>query len=329
MLTESVAFFLGISILFYCIFAGADFGAGMLECFPGKKAGKDLKPIITRAIGPVWEANHVWLVLAVVILFMGYPKVYQALSIRFHIPFFILLCGVILRGCAFTFRHYDAVQDRSQKYYTRIFELSSFLTPLMLGMIAGATVLDMKVGLGANFYEIYVSPWFNAFSFSVGVFTCILFSFLAAVYLIGETREKTLQAFFVRRAKLLNGLAVVSGVSVFLCAHLEGVELLDRFFDRKLSALCMGVATLLLLPLWMFLTKRSVYLARFTAGSQVAFILFGWFRLKFPSLLSEHTIYSAAAPDKTLVALLTALGVGSLLIFPALFYLLRIFKSEK
>src|ERR671918_2405613 len=115
MWVESIAFFLAVSILLYCLLAGADFGAGILEAFLGDRQREEQRQVITHAIGPVWEANHVWLILAVVILFTGFPKAYSALSITFHIPLTLMLVGIILRGCAFTFRHYDAVRDRSQR----------------------------------------------------------------------------------------------------------------------------------------------------------------------------------------------------------------------
>ena len=105
MLIHSVAFFLGVSLLLYSLFAGADFGAGILEWFTGKNHRKEQQELITHAMGPVWEANHVWIILAVVILFNGFPRAYSQLSISFHIPLTIMLMGIILRGCAFTFRH--------------------------------------------------------------------------------------------------------------------------------------------------------------------------------------------------------------------------------
>src|SRR4029450_7243293 len=140
MLVESIAFFFAVSILFYCLFAGADFGAGILEAFLPSRRRAEQKKVIAHAIGPVWEANHVWLILAVVILFTGFPKAYSVLTITFHIPLTLMLLGIILRGCAFTFRHYDSIRDR-QRYYSAIFVVSSFLTPLMLGVIAGGMLL--------------------------------------------------------------------------------------------------------------------------------------------------------------------------------------------
>ena len=100
MLVESIAFFLAVSILLYCLFAGADFGAGILEAFLGAHRRQEQRAVITHAMGPVWEANHVWLILAVVILFTGFPKAYSALSITFHIPLTVMLIGIVL-GPAF------------------------------------------------------------------------------------------------------------------------------------------------------------------------------------------------------------------------------------
>src|SRR4051812_19542613 len=111
-----VTAFLGLSLVCYCLFGGADFGAGILEIFFLRKGDRhDRRRVIDRALGPVWEANHIWLILMVVILFMGFPKVYARVSVSLHIPLTAMLMGVIARGCSFTFRHYDAVQGRSQK----------------------------------------------------------------------------------------------------------------------------------------------------------------------------------------------------------------------
>jgi hypothetical protein len=206
MWVETIAFFLAISILLYSLLAGADFGAGILEAFAGKDRREEQREIISHAMGPVWEANHVWLILAVVILFMGFPKAFSALSITFHIPLTLMLFGIVLRGCTFTFRHYDAVRDRSHRYYSALFVISSFLTPLMLGVVAGGALLGATAPLEAGFYAGFVRPWANLFCFSVGVFTCVLFAFLAAVYLIGETRDPAMRGIFTSRAMIANAL---------------------------------------------------------------------------------------------------------------------------
>ena len=329
MLIDLAGAFLGISLIFYCLFGGADFGAGLLEIFLGRKDREKQKQIITRAIGPVWEANHVWLILAVVILFNGFPKAYSVLSVTFYIPLTLLLVGIILRGCAFTFGNYDAVKDGSQKYYSLIFRVSGVMVPMILGMIAGGTFLG-KGGSG-DYFSSYITPWLNLFSLSIGLFTCVLFGFLAAVYLIGETTDLKLQKIFASRAKSFNIAAVLAGLLVFASAQTEGLPLAGLFFSKPLSALSMAGATLVLLPLWHGLKSRRLLLLRGSAIALVVFVMVGWFSLQFPVLISAPTgavtLYNSAAPEITLKYLLIALGVGCLMIFPSLFYLFRIFKT--
>jgi cytochrome d ubiquinol oxidase subunit II len=320
--------------LLYGLLAGADFGAGILEAFLGKNHREEQREVVTHAIGPVWEANHMWLILAVVILFVGYPKAYTQASVALHIPLTIMLIGIVLRGCAFTFRHYDAVKDDSQRWYSALFVTSSFLAPFFLGTVAGAVFLG-RISLlpPSNFAEAYVAPWANWFSFSVGAFTCALFAFLAAVYLIGETADFKIQSIFVKRAKWANFLAIVSGIAVFAGAEIDGLNLVEKFWSDPFSLACMILATLSLAPLWSCIRAHRVQTSRILVASQVGLILLGWFKLQFPALIilspadGALNIYNSAAPEATMRFLLYALLAGSALIFPALIYLLIVFKA--
>jgi len=329
MWAEIVGAFLGVSVLLYCLLGGADFGAGILELFRGRNLRDKQQELISHAMGPVWEANHMWLVLAVVILFNGFPKAYAAMAVHFHIPLTLMLLGVILRGCAFTFRSYDAIRDRSQRYYTGVFMIASVLTPLMLGVVAGAMFLGRVPAPGSGFMASYVSPWLNLFSFSVGLLTCVLFAFLAAVYLVGEAHTEELAKLFSKRARAMNIVAVFSGAFVFLSAHLDGMSLSQRFASDPISLSCMALATLILIPLWRCLHRRHARAARFFAALQVSLILLGWVKVQFPVFLPRLTIYDAAAPEATLRFLSGGLIVGIAIIFPALFFLLRVFKGQR
>src|SRR3984885_12971201 len=135
--------YLWASILLYLLLGGADFGAGILELFTSEKNRGITRKTMYRAIGPIWEANHMWLIIAIVILFVGFPAIYTTMSIHLHIPLVIMLMGIIARGTAFAFRNYDAVTDNMQKVYNKIFVYSSFITPLFLGIIAGSAVSGM------------------------------------------------------------------------------------------------------------------------------------------------------------------------------------------
>ena len=137
MLYVVIAFFF-LSVLLYLLLGGADFGAGIVELFTSRKNQEQTRRIAYRAIGPVWEANHMWLIIAIVILFVGFPRIYSLMSTNLHIPLLLMLMGITARGTAFVFRNYDAVKDQMQEVYNKIFIYSSFITPLFLGIIAGA-----------------------------------------------------------------------------------------------------------------------------------------------------------------------------------------------
>src|SRR3989338_421514 len=143
--------FLAVSVFLYCLLAGADFGAGVLELFFPKNDREEYRNLIVKAMGPVWEANHIWLIIVIVILFNGFPKAYAEISIYFHIPLTLMLIGIILRGCSFTFRTYDTLKDQPREMYSRIFSLSSLLTPLMFGIIIGGLMLG-RVDPGSHGY---------------------------------------------------------------------------------------------------------------------------------------------------------------------------------
>ncbi|HEV7621718.1 MAG TPA: cytochrome d ubiquinol oxidase subunit II, partial [Flavisolibacter sp.] len=168
-------FILGISFILYTLLGGADFGAGVVETFTGKREERT----ISNAIAPVWEANHVWLILAVVILFTGFPLVYSSLSLVLHIPLTIALLGIIARGCSFTFRHYDITQEKPHKYYTVLFKISSFITPGFLGIILGAMIRgSITLSTTTGFYEKFIMPWLNPFCFVMGLFSIFIFAYI-------------------------------------------------------------------------------------------------------------------------------------------------------
>lgn len=324
-----VILFLVLSLLAYVLFGGADFGAGIIEIFSSPVS----KKTITHAIAPVWEANHIWLILVVVILFMGFPPIYAQMSLYLHIPLVILLLGIVLRGTAFTFRHYDAIHDRSQTYYSFIFKLSSIVAPLFLGIITGALMLGRIDPEAATFYDAFIAPWFNVFSFVLGVFTCCLFAFLAAVYLIGEAETVLIRSHFLRVARNTNIVTVLAGSLVFMVAEGSGLPLAGMFWNSAGALMAIVLATLSLPVLWWSLIKGHVVLPRLLAGFQTLMILGAWFWEQYPVLLryanGEYLgLLNTAAPDATMRQLGLALIIGSLLILPALFYLMRTFKAK-
>lgn len=325
--------FVGASLLLYVVLGGADYGAGILELLPAGARRERQKELINHAMGPVWEANHMWLIIVVVILFMGFPTAFNAIMTSLHLPVVALLIGIVVRGSAFTFRHYDAVQEpRSQAVYTALFGVSSLWTSFWLGVIA-ASLFRGRVDLDSrDFFEAYVAPWWGVFPTVMGIFTCLIFAFLASLYLVGEAREADLARYFARRAFLLNVLVILGGGAVFAASAAEGGDLLEKFLDSPGALACMVAATLFFGLLWSSTARKSLFLTRAVAASQCALILLGWYILQAPNVMltkeGPMSFYGVAAPEATLFQLNLALIIGSLFIFPSLFYLLKVFKSS-
>ncbi len=328
-MTEIIILVLGISLLLYVLLGGADFGAGIIETFTGRR-GID---VISRAIAPVWEANHVWVILAVVILFNGFPTVYTSISTYLHIPILIVLLGIVLRGSAFTFRYYDTIKDKSHTYYTLFFRLSSILTPFFYGIILGAIMLGKIPGdtSTGSFYDVYMAPWLTWFSVSTGIFVTVLFGWLAAVYLIGETKTNDESAVFVRISRVFYLLLIFSGLLVFGASAIYGITFFNEFLQSPISMGCIALASAIIPFMLRAMRKRSATITRLLAGIQTALIIIGWYAIQFPVMVykandNDLTIYNSRAPESTMYMLFWALLVGIIIIFPAIGYMLKVFK---
>lgn len=324
--------YLFLAVLLYVLLGGADFGAGIIEMFTSDRNKDRTRTMTYRSIGPVWESNHMWLVILVVILFVGFPEIYTTVSTYLHIPVLIMLLGIIARGTAFIFRHYDAVQDRFQYWYNKIFVYSSFITPLFLGMIAGAILQGDINPHASSFYTAYMAPWLNLFCLSVGLFMVALCGFLASIYLIGAALGPFDRKRFVYKAGVTNLLAVVAGALVFLSAWEQHIPLWNWIFGNPVSRYALVAASASLILLWFNLLRGKMHLLRVLAGFQVTMILLSILYHHFPDLLvmKQHpplSLLKNTAPESTLHALGWALLGGSLLILPFLGYLFYRFED--
>jgi cytochrome d ubiquinol oxidase subunit II len=329
-MTEAIITILGISILLYVLLGGADFGAGIVEMAIGKKGTRT----ISKAIAPVWEANHIWIILAIVILFNGFPLAYTVMSTYLHIPLLLMLIGIIIRGTAFSFRYYDVVSGNIHNYYSWFFRISSLLTPFFLGMVLGAIILGRNpANTEGTFTEIFIYPWLNLFTISTGLFLTLLFGWIASVYLIGETEEDAFPL-FARTSLILFSLLIVSGLTVFLAAEYNDLHLFNKFLNSWISLGCVIAATMMIPFMWRNIHRKNVLWTRILAGMETACILVGWFAVQFPVLISRSdgnhlTIWNSQAPATTMYYLLAALIVGIFIIFPAFAYLFKVFKFSQ
>jgi cytochrome d ubiquinol oxidase subunit II len=328
-LADVVAGVLALSLNAYVLFGGADFGGGVWDMLAsGPRQGRQ-REVITHALSPIWEANHVWLILAIVITFTCFPPVYARLGTVLHIPLTLMLIGIVLRGSAFTFRSYETHHDAAQRRWGRIFSSASVITPILLGVSIGA-VASGRVGqeTSGGFVERFVHPWLTPFAFSVGLLALCLFAFLAAVFLTLETRDRDLSEDFRRRA-LAAGVAVFFASALVLLlsgetAPLVRTGLVASPWALPLHLLTGVTAIAVLAALWF----RRYRLARVGVGLQVSLIFWGWAMAQYPFLLPPGlTIANTAAPETTLRLTLIGLAVGIVVLLPSLWYLFQIFKT--
>lgn len=328
-----VMIFLWASILLYILLGGADFGAGIIELFTSRKNKSRTRQTMYHAIGPIWEANHMWLIIAIVILFVGFPVIYTTMSVYLHIPLAIMLLGIIARGTAFAFRHYDAVIDDMQKLYNRIFVYSSFVTPLFLGIIAGSAVSGKIDTEATKFPDAYVFSWLNFFSVSVGLYTVAICGYLAAIYIIGETTEPDEKRRFTVKAFTTTIAAFIAGTLVFIAGYFENVPIFSWVFGNPVSLIAICLAMISLVLQWAFLIKRKTKVLRILAGFQVTMILLAVTIRHYPNivLMKDGTALSLlehAGHEQTIFYLGAALLIGSVFILPALYYLLYSFHRK-
>jgi len=331
-----VLFFLGFSLLLYVLLAGADFGAGIVELFSSKKNQLITKKTAYRVMGPVWEANHIWIIIMIVILWVGFPTFYNVLIISLHIPLTLMLLGITLRGVAFVFRHYDAYKDQSQILYDWMFKISSLFTPIFLGTVFGS-LLSGEISLYSkesiqSFNVLYIQGWFNGFSILVGFFFAALCAFLSSILLIGES-EVMHQKVYIKKALIATITVVLIGFITLTYGFINTVPFVTAFISNELSVLPVITSGFLLYPLWISIKRGMRIYSRFFAGLQVVLILLAAVSPIFPDLIfttsTPISILENIAPDSTISVLGISLIIGGSIILPGLFHLLKSFKMIK
>jgi cytochrome d ubiquinol oxidase subunit II len=324
-LQDALAAILALSLNAYVLFGGADFGGGVWDLLASGPRRSRQREVIAHAIGPIWEANHVWLILAIVLTFSCFPPVYARLGTVLHIPLTLMLVGIVLRGSAFTFRTYDSQHDAAQRRWGRIFSSASVITPVLLGISIGA-VASGRVGQErhGSFADRFIDPWLTPFALSVGLLALILFAFLAAVFLTLETRDRQLSDDFRQRA-LGSGIALFFASALVLllsqgAAPLVRTGLMGSPWALPLHLATGAAAVAVLAALWF----RRYRLARLAVGLQVSLIFWGWAMAQYPYLLPPtYTIAGTAAPESTLKLSLLVLAAGGLVLVPSLRYLFQ------
>ncbi len=332
-----VLFFLFFSLFLYVLLAGADFGGGIIELFSSPKNQEKTKQTIYRVMGPIWEANHIWIIILIVILWIGFPQYFNIFVVYLHIPITLMLLGITIRGLAFIFRHYDAVKGRSQGSYNALFKLGSILSPLFLGVIFGGLV-GGNINLfsenpNLSFKEIYIDGWFNIFSVLIGVFYISLCAFIASNFLIGEADDEDELNLYRKKASYSTIILVFIGLVILAYGYFNEIDFVIDFIENKYSIIAVAISGIVLIPLWKMIKLKRKAWARILAGVQVLLVVSAAMLAHFPDVIitstKEISILDGVAPDSVIQVLGIALLIGGAIILPGLYHLMKSFQLIK
>jgi cytochrome d ubiquinol oxidase subunit II len=318
MLIDTVLVVLFIGITAYAVLGGADFGAGFWDLLAGgPEKGRPQRVLIEKAIGPVWETNHVWLIFVLVVLWTCFPPAYASIASTLYIPLTLVAIGIILRGAGFAMRKLvDPL--RLQRLYGGAFALSSLITPFFLGAVAGA-IASGRIPVG-NAAGNPVTSWLNRVGLLGGTLAVLTCAFVAAVFLAAEAQrreEPELSEGFRSRALVMGvvtGIVALGGIFVL---RSDASALADELLTGRALPLVVLSAVAGLSCMALLWVRRFAW-ARIAAATAVAAIVWGWGAGQYPYLLEGTlTVQQGAAVDATLVATLVGLGVGALVLIPS------------
>jgi cytochrome d ubiquinol oxidase subunit II len=322
---------LAVALILYVTLAGADFGAGVWEFNLFFRPSPAERKLIDRAIAPVWEANHVWLIFVIVVVHTAFPLVFAALSRALFMPLLLASAGIVLRGAGFVLRYYGDDGSRPHFHWSVVFALASVLAPFFLGAAVGAVASgELPIDSDGRFSGHYLTGWINPLSVFMGFFMVGLCAYLAAVYLCRDAwRESQADQAEVWRKRAI-AVGVVVGLLAFAGLALVAVDvpalrgnLLSRGWPLILLSAITGFGALAALLV------RRFTLAVTLAAVAVATLIAGWMVAQYPLLVPPHlTISTASASHQTLVAMAWCVAAGTSVLAPSFVWLLVLFKAR-
>ncbi len=318
-----------LGLMAYALLGGADFGGGVWDLFatgPRRQAQRDA---IAHAMGPVWEANHVWLIFVLVVLFTCFPYGYGPLGVALFLPFHLALAGVMLRGAAFVFRAYGRRPpgEPPASRWGTVFGIASLISPVLLGLAFGVvTEGGVRIDAAGNVSPMVPLYWLSPYAAGCGLLALSTCAYLAAVYLTAETGGELREDF--RRRAIVAGTAtagLAAGVLVFAWRDA------NWFFRQLVSprswpVLAAGLGCFAASAWAVF--GRRYRLSRVFAAGEIVLLLLGWGLAQQPYLVyPDLTLSAAAAPAPTIAFMLATLPFGALVLVPSLWLLFRVFKA--
>jgi cytochrome d ubiquinol oxidase subunit II len=324
---EVVVAILWLALTVYAVLAGADFGGGVWDLLATGPRAREQRRAVAEAMGPVWEANHVWLIFMIVGLFTTFPMAFGILSVALYLPFTIALIGIVLRGAAFAFRAHGREAVGEFSGWGVAFGAASVVAPFFLATAVAAVASGSIVVAGGGLVSDFTAGWTTPFALVLGLLAVAMCAYLAATYLMVETEGTPLEADFRRRAIAAGLASGVLALAALVVAGESGRYLVLALLGRGLPLLAIALINgpIALAAVW-FSKPR---IARFAVAAQVVFVLWAWIIGLWGYLIYPNvTVNAAAAPSATLTAMLAVTAVGMVFLLPSLFLLFRVFKSR-
>jgi len=325
MLPELCAGLMILGITAYAVLGSADFGAGFWDLTAGgAERGGRLRGMVQRSMSPVWEANHVWLIFVLVIVWTAFPVAFGSLMSTLSIPLFLAAIGVIFRGMAFALRGQAATINEA-RVLGAVFALSSVIIPFFFGAAIGG-IASGRVPVG-NATGNLVSSWLNPTSIAIGIVAILTGAYLAAVFLAGDAKRAGLPdmvAAFRARGLLAGVVTGAAATASLLVVRSDAPDLYDGLTSGA-GLLAVAVSAVAGIVTFALVVMKAFGPARISAAVAVGAMIVGWALAQDPYLLpGALTLEDAAASDATLTALVISVGLGMLLLLPSLWWLYRL-----
>ena len=319
-LVDLIAALMFVGVLAYAIFGGADFGSGIWDLLArDTEYAPALRRQIDRSIGPVWEANHVWLIYVLVFLWTAFPTGFGAIMTTLYVPLLFVGLGVVLRGAGFAFRKFAATRA-SARTFGIAFAASSLITPFFLGMIAGAVASGR---VPADGHGDLLASWTGPTSWVGGALAVLTCAFLAATFLAADAQRAgnpELASWIGRRALGCGLITSVVAVGAIVPIEIDSDTLAGKLQGRG-AVLLVVSAVAGLATLWS-LNRKQWATARFGAVVAVAAIVVGWGVAQYPDLLTDNlSLADAAGARPTLIGLVITFGIAAVTAVPAMVWL--------
>jgi cytochrome d ubiquinol oxidase subunit II len=319
---------LWFALIAYAVFGGADFGAGVWEVFVSGQTAKEEHALVDGALGPVWETNHVWLIFLVVGLFSGFPGAFATLVTVLFFPLTLALIGTVLRGSAFVFRTHGLRQTAS--IWSRVFAISSAITPFFLGAAAAAVASGHIQDVGPKTPANLGSLWLTPFAITIGILAVALCATVAAIFLTVEAtnaNKPNLVKLFRRRGIIAGAITAVLGAAGLAQAPFEAPLLWQGMLAHALpiviATMIIGLGAAVALFFGYYRIARALIIA------EAAFMLGSWGVSQIPYIIPPKlTVDAAASTSSTQLLLLIGIIIGMAIIIPSILLLFYLFKYQ-